>query len=345
MRDKMMELKNATLEALEKLADQKDLQDLKVRILGKKGELTAILRNMGQLSAEERPLIGQIANEVRELLEEQISKKASEIVQKEQEKQLAKENIDVTLPGRPVITGSQHPLTLVAKEIEDIFLGLGYEVAEGPEVEKDYYNFEALNLPKNHPARDMQDSFYITEEFLMRTHTSPVQVRTMERMKSEVPVKIICPGRVYRRDDDDATHSHVFMQAEGLVIDKHIRMSDLKGTLLTFARQMFGEHQQIRLRPSFFPFTEPSAEVDVSCIICEGKGCRVCKQTGWLEILGSGMVHPKVLEMSGYDPEIYSGFAFGMGIERIAMLKYGIEDIRQFYMNDTRFLRQFQKKA
>ncbi len=345
MRDKMMELKQTAIEQLEQLNVKKDLQDLKVKILGKKGELTAILRNMGQLSAEERPLIGQIANEVREVLEERFHHKEQEIEQIEEQKQLAEEYIDVTLPGTPVQLGSQHPLTLVAQQIEDIFIGLGYEIAEGPELETDYYNFEALNLPKNHPARDMQDSFYITEELLMRTHTSPVQARTMERKRPEVPVKIICPGRVYRRDDDDATHSHVFMQVEGLVIDKHIRMSDLKGTLLTFARQLFGEDQQIRLRPSFFPFTEPSAEVDVSCIICHGEGCRVCKQTGWLEILGSGMVHPRVLEMSGYDPKIYSGFAFGMGIERIAMLKYGIEDIRQFYMNDVRFLHQFQKRA
>jgi phenylalanyl-tRNA synthetase alpha chain len=344
MREKMLELKQAAIEQLEKLEIDKDLQELKVKVLGKKGELTAILRNMGQLSAEERPRIGQIANEVREILEDRFAIKAKEIEEKLEEAQLAKEYLDVTLPGRPISLGSQHPLTLVAQEIEDIFIGLGYEIAEGPEVEMDYYNFEALNLPKNHPARDMQDSFYITEELLMRTHTSPVQVRTMEKKHPE-PVKIICPGRVYRRDDDDATHSHVFMQVEGLVIDRNIRMSDLKGTLLTFARQMFGSNQQIRLRPSFFPFTEPSAEVDVSCIICEGAGCRVCKQTGWLEILGSGMVHPKVLEMSGYDPNIYSGFAFGMGIERIAMLKYGIDDIRQFYMNDVRFLHQFQKRA
>ncbi|OEF95616.1 phenylalanine--tRNA ligase subunit alpha [Desulfuribacillus alkaliarsenatis] len=345
MREKLMELKEVASKQLEKLQEQKDIQDLKVKILGKKGELTSILRNMGQLSPEERPIIGQVANEVRELLENKFQLKFSELEQKAEEKQLEQESIDVTLPGRPVALGCQHPLTLVARDIEDIFIGLGYEVAEGPEVEQDYYNFEALNLPKNHPARDMQDSFYITEELLMRTHTSPVQVRTMEHKRPEVPVKIICPGRVYRRDDDDATHSHVFMQAEGLVIDENIRMSDLKGTLLTFARQMFGDQQEIRLRPSFFPFTEPSAEVDVSCIICEGSGCRVCKQTGWLEILGSGMVHPKVLEMSGYDSNKYSGFAFGMGIERIAMLKYGIEDIRQFYMNDVRFLHQFQRRA
>jgi phenylalanyl-tRNA synthetase alpha chain len=218
---------------------------------------------------------------------------------------------------------------------------MGYTVAEGPEVEQDYYNFEALNLPKNHPARDMQDSFYVTEDILMRTHTSPVQVRTMEKMKGAAPVKIICPGRVYRRDDDDATHSHVFTQIEGLVIDRNIKMSDLKGTLLQFVQEMFGKDTQIRLRPSFFPFTEPSAEVDVTCCMCKGAGCRTCKQTGWLEILGSGMVHPRVLEMAGYDPQEFSGFAFGMGVERIAMLKYGVDDIRHFYTNDLRFLKQF----
>lgn len=344
MRDKLQELRDIVLKELETLENNKELQELKVKALGKKGELTAILRNMGQLGSEERPVIGQIANDIRAILEAGFDKKYEELEQKSEEEKLAQEKLDVSLPGRPLSIGRQHPLTLVAEEIEDIFIGLGYEIAEGPEMELDYYNFEALNLPKNHPARDMQDSFYITEEILMRTHTSPVQVRTMEKKRPN-PVKVICPGRVYRRDDDDATHSHVFTQVEGLVIDKHIRMSDLKGTLLTFARQMFGEDMKIRLRPSFFPFTEPSAEVDVSCIICGGTGCRVCKNTGWLEILGSGMVHPKVLEMSGYDPEIYSGFAFGMGIERIAMLKYGVEDIRQFYMNDVRFLEQFEKRA
>ena len=257
------------------------------------------------------------------------------------ERRLAAERIDVTLPGRKVRQGAVHPLSKVIREIEDIFIGMGYSIAEGPEVEQDYYNFEALNLPKDHPSRDMQDSFYITEDLLMRTHTSPVQARTMEALQGEVPVKIICPGRVYRRDDDDATHSHVFTQIEGLVVDQSIRMSDLKGTLLQFAREMFGPDTQIRLRPSFFPFTEPSAEVDVSCVMCGGEGCRVCKQTGWLEILGSGMVHPRVLEMAGYDPDKVSGFAFGMGVERIAMLKYGIEDIRHFYTNDLRFLEQF----
>ncbi|MNW52984.1 Phenylalanine--tRNA ligase alpha subunit [compost metagenome] len=256
---------------------------------------------------------------------------------------MAAEKVDVTLPGRKLKQGAVHPLNQVIQDIEDIFIGMGYRVAEGPEVEMDYYNFEALNLPKNHPARDMQDSFYLTEELLMRTHTSPVQVRTMEAMKGEVPLKVICPGRVYRRDDDDATHSFQFHQIEGLVVGKRIRMSDLKGTLLEFTRKMFGPTTQIRLRPSFFPFTEPSVEVDVTCVKCSGNGCRVCKQTGWLEILGSGMVHPRVLEMSGYDSEEYSGFAFGMGVERIAMLKYGVDDIRHFFSNDMRFLGQFAR--
>jgi phenylalanyl-tRNA synthetase alpha chain len=282
-----------------------------------------------------------VANEVRGEIEQVISVKAEQFQRLETEQRLRAETIDVTLSGRPSLQGAIHPLNKVIQEVEDIFIGMGYSVEEGPEVEQDYYNFEALNLPKNHPARDMQDSFYITEDILMRTHTSPVQVRTMERMKGAVLVKIICPGRVYRRDDDDATHSHVFTQIEGLVIDEHIRMSDLKGTLQQFVQEMFGQQTQIRLRPSFFPFTEPSAEVDVTCVICGGHGCRVCKQTGWLEILGSGMVHPRVLEMAGYDPAKYSGFAFGMGVERIAMLKYGIDDIRHFYMNDLRFLKQF----
>ncbi|WP_054673488.1 phenylalanine--tRNA ligase subunit alpha, partial [Calditerricola satsumensis] len=254
---------------------------------------------------------------------------------------LSAERLDVTLPGRPIPIGARHPLLQVIEEIEDIFIGLGFEVAEGPEVESDYYNFEALNLPKGHPARDMQDSFYITEEILLRTHTSPVQIRTMEAKGGAVPVKIICPGKVYRRDDDDATHSHQFMQVEGLVVDRGIRMSDLKGVLLAFAREMFGADVAIRLRPSYFPFTEPSAEVDITCVMCGGRGCRVCKETGWLEILGAGMVHPDVLRAGGYDPEQVSGFAFGMGVERIAMLKYGIDDIRHFYTNDVRFLEQF----
>lgn len=341
MRDRLYALKEEALRELAAAEQWQQLEDLRIKYLGKKGPLTEILRGMGALSAEERPVIGQAANEVRAAIEQALEQRREEIRRRETERRLAAETIDVTLPGRVPAIGAVHPLRKVVQEIEDIFIGMGYKVAEGPEVETDYHNFEALNIPKNHPARDMQDSFYITDDILMRTHTSPVQVRTMQAMKGEVPVKVICPGTVYRRDDDDATHSHMFHQIEGLVIDEGIRMSDLKGTLLMFAREMFGKQAQIRLRPSFFPFTEPSAEVDISCVMCGGSGCRVCKHTGWLEILGSGMVHPRVLEMSGYDPAKYSGFAFGMGVERIAMLKYGIDDIRQFYLNDIRMLKQF----
>ncbi|UUZ80909.1 phenylalanine--tRNA ligase subunit alpha [Paenibacillus sp. P26] len=341
MKERLLALKEEALQELAQVANQQQLNDLRIKYLGKKGPLTEILRGMGGLSAEERPVIGQVANEVRGAIEEVIEAKQAEYAAAETAARLAAETIDVTLPGRPVARGAVHPLNKVIQEIEDIFIGMGYTVAEGPEVEQDYYNFEALNLPKNHPARDMQDSFYITDEILMRTQTSPVQVRTMEKMKGQAPVKIICPGRVYRRDDDDATHSHMFTQIEGLVIDRNIRMSDLKGTLLQFVRELFGPNTQIRLRPSFFPFTEPSVEVDVTCAMCGGSGCRVCKQSGWLEILGAGMVHPNVLEKGGYDPQEFSGFAFGMGVERMAMLKYDIEDIRHFYTNDLRFLKQF----
>ncbi|MFC5774622.1 phenylalanine--tRNA ligase subunit alpha [Ectobacillus antri] len=339
-------LKELQAEALAKIAaagELKELNDVRVAYLGKKGPITEVLRGMGKLSAEERPRMGALVNEVREAIQSRLEEKAAEIEKAAIEAQLATETIDVTLPGRPVATGAHHPLTAVIEEIEDLFIGMGYEVAEGPEVEKDYYNFEALNLPKGHPARDMQDSFYITEEVLLRTHTSPVQARTMEKNEGKGPIKIICPGKVYRRDDDDATHSHQFMQIEGLVIDKNIRMSDLKGTLQVFAKKMFGSDREIRLRPSFFPFTEPSVEMDISCMMCGGKGCGTCKGTGWIEILGGGMVHPNVLRMAGYDPTEYQGFAFGMGPERIAMLKYGIDDIRHFYTNDMRFLQQFKR--
>jgi phenylalanyl-tRNA synthetase alpha chain len=341
MKQRLEALKQEAQQELEQVNDMQQLNELRIKYLGKKGPLTEVLRGMGALSAEERPVIGQVANEVRAAIEQVIEAKQQNYEQAETAKRLQQETIDVTLPGRSQAIGAIHPLSKVIQEVEDIFIGMGYTVEEGPEVEQDYYNFEALNLPKDHPARDMQDSFYVTEDILMRTHTSPVQVRTMERLKGEVPVKIICPGKVYRRDDDDATHSHLFTQIEGLVIDRHVRMSDLKGTLLQFVQEMFGKQTEIRLRPSFFPFTEPSAEVDVTCVICEGSGCKVCKQTGWLEILGSGMVHPRVLEMAGYDPQEYSGFAFGMGVERIAMLKYGVDDIRHFYTNDLRFLQQF----
>lgn len=343
MQTRLQEMKESALGQISQVTEATQLQDLRVKYLGKKGELTELLRGMGSLSPEERPVVGQIVNEVREALEAAFAGKQQAFEAEALNAKLSSQTIDVTLPGRPVPAGTMHPLSRIIEEIEDIFIGLGFEVAEGPEVEMDHFNFEMLNLPKDHPARDMQDTFYVTEELLLRTQTSPVQARTMLKKEGKTPLKMICPGKVYRRDDDDATHSHQFTQIEGLVIDKKIGMSDLKGTLLTFARQMFGENQQIRLRPSFFPFTEPSVEVDLQCFNCGGQGCRVCKQTGWIEILGAGMVHPRVLEMAGYNPEEVSGFAFGMGVERIAMLKYAVEDIRHFYTNDVRFLRQFNR--
>ncbi|PWW07425.1 phenylalanyl-tRNA synthetase alpha subunit [Paenibacillus cellulosilyticus] len=343
MKERLEALRVEALQELQQVAGQQQLNDLRVKYLGKKGALTEILRGMGSLSAEERPIIGQVGNEVRAAIEAVIEEKQEAYRQEETAARLREETIDVSLPGRALPTGAVHPLNKVVTEIEDIFIGLGYSVAEGPEVETDYFNFEALNLPKNHPARDMQDSFYITDEILMRTQTSPVQIRTMKAANGKSPIKVICPGKVYRRDDDDATHSFQFNQIEGLVVGPNIRMSDLKGTLLQFVQLMFGSQAQIRLRPSFFPFTEPSAEVDVTCSQCGGHGCRMCKHTGWLEILGCGMVHPRVLEMGGYDPNEVSGFAFGMGVERIALLKYGIDDIRHFYTNDQRFLNQFAR--
>ncbi len=320
-------------------APDADPEELRVRFLGKKGKLTAVLRGMGSLSAEERPVIGQLANEVRSALENALNEKAAELKEKKLERQLRHEKLDVTMPGSALPMGHQHPLTRVQREMEDIFIGMGFQIAEGPEVEYDYYNFQALNIPENHPARDTQDTFYITDNILLRSQTSPVQVRVMEKQKP--PIRVISPGRVYRSDALDATHSPLFHQMEGLVVDKGITMSDLKGTLETFAKKMFGENTNIRFRPHHFPFTEPSAEVDVSCFACGGKGCRVCKGEGWIEILGAGMVHPFVLSNCGIDPEIYSGFAFGMGIERVAMKHYGIDDIRLFYENDRRFLEQF----
>ncbi|KRD89191.1 phenylalanine--tRNA ligase subunit alpha [Bacillus sp. Root147] len=343
MKERLQELQQEAIAKVEAASALKELNDVRVAYLGKKGPITEVLRGMGKLSAEERPVMGALANEVREAIASKIEEKQTALEAAEVERKLASETIDVTLPGRPVKVGTHHPLTSVVEEVEDLFLGMGYEVAEGPEVEQDYYNFEALNLPKGHPARDMQDTFYITEETLLRTHTSTVQARVMNKNEGKGPVKIICPGKVYRRDDDDATHSHQFMQIEGLVVDENIRMSDLKGTLEVFVKKMFGADREIRLRPSFFPFTEPSVEVDVSCAKCGGKGCNVCKQTGWIEILGAGMVHPNVLEMAGYDSTKYRGFAFGIGVERIAMLKHGVDDIRHFYTNDVRFLDQFKQ--
>ncbi len=332
-------------EVIQKITDAqsvKELQDVRVAYLGKKGPITDLLKGMGKLPAEERPKMGALVNEMRQEVTAVLDARSTKLEQAAIDAQLANEMIDVTLPGRTVQIGNHHPLTKVIEEIEDLFIGMGYEIAEGPEVEKDYYNFEALNLPKGHPARDMQDSFYISEELLLRTHTSPVQARTMEQKQGE-PIRIICPGKVFRRDNDDATHSHQFMQIEGLVIGENIRMTDLKGTLDLLGKKMFGQDREIRLRPSFFPFTEPSVEMDISCFKCGGSGCSVCKGTGWIEILGAGMVHPDVLRMAGYDPEKVSGFAFGIGAERIAMLKYGVEDIRHFYTNDMRFIKQFER--
>ncbi len=342
MEKQIEELRSNAIAAIDKAAKSlNDLNDIRVKYLGKKGELTSILRGMGKLSAEDRPRIGQIVNKARQELEDLIAEKNEQLKQEELETRLINERIDVTLPGRTNPHGHIHPLTLTLLQIKEIFMRMGFSVEEGPEIEKDYYNFEALNLPKDHPARDMQDSFYITEDILMRSQTSPVQARTMEAHEPNSPIRMIAPGRVYRRDDYDATHSPMFTQVEGMVIDKGISLADLKGTLENFLKQTFGPKVKVRFRPSFFPFTEPSAEVDISCVMCKGKGCRVCKGTGWLEILGSGMIHPNVLKMSGYDPEQVSGFAFGMGVERIAMLVYGIDDLRLFYDNDLRFLKQF----
>ena len=327
-------------EALEQIqAPDADTEQIKIKYLGKKGELTAVLRGMGALSAEERPVIGQLANEVRADIEAALAAKVKEAQAKALEAKLKAEKLDVTMPGKTPAMGHIHPLTQVQRELENIFIGMGFSIVEGPEVELDYYNFQALNIPENHPARDTQDTFYIGENVLLRSQTSPVQVRTMEHQKP--PIRIISPGRVYRSDALDATHSPLFHQLEGLVVDKGITMGDLKGTLEIFAKKLFGERTQIRFRPHHFPFTEPSAEVDVSCFVCGGKGCRLCKGEGWIEILGAGMVHPFVLSNCGIDPEEYSGFAFGLGLERIAMTRYGIDDIRLFYENDERFLEQF----
>ncbi len=341
MEETIRQLREEAASAVKNAGSLEELNGIRVKYLGKKGELTGILRGMGKLSPEERPRMGKIVNEAREELEGLLEKKQSGLQAAELEKRLAGEKVDVTLPGRRTPLGHLHPLTLTMNRIKEIFLNMGFSIEEGPEIEKDYYNFEALNLPKDHPARDMQDSFYITEDILMRSQTSPVQARTMEAHEPNSPIRMIAPGRVYRRDDYDASHSPMFTQVEGLVIDKGICLADLKGTLELFLRQIFNDNVKVRLRPSFFPFTEPSTEVDVSCVMCHGEGCKVCKGTGWLEILGAGMVHPHVLEMSGYDPKVVSGFAFGLGVERIAMLSYGIDDLRLFYDNDMRFLRQF----
>lgn len=344
LQEKIEDLRKRTLSDLLSVADEKTLNNLRTVMLGKKGELTEILKGMKDLTNEERPVIGALANAFRDEFGAKFEAKKVEIEQAVMNAALESETLDVTLPGKAQKKGSRHILTQTQEEIEEIFLGMGYEIVDGYEVETDHYNFERMNLPKDHPARDMQDTFYITNEVLLRTHTSPMQARTMDAHDfSKGGLRMIAPGRVYRRDTDDATHSHQFHQIEGLVVDKNITMADLKGTLDLVMKKMFGQDRELRWRPSYFPFTEPSVEVDISCFKCGGKGCNVCKHTGWIEILGAGMVHPNVLEMSGLDSSIYSGFAFGLGQERIAMLRYGINDIRGFYQGDVRFLEQFGK--
>lgn len=343
LKNDLEDLKQKGLDQIKQVDSTKVLNDIRVGLLGKKGPITNVLRGMKDLSAEERPKVGVFANEVRDALTEAIESKKSELQANLLNQKLKSEAIDVTLPGRPVEMGTGHVLTQVMDDIEELFIGMGYQVLDGPEVEEDHYNFEMENMPKDHPARDMQDTFYITPDILMRTHTSPMQARALEKHDfSKGPLKMISPGRVYRRDTDDATHSHQFNQIEGMVIDKHITMADLKGTLEVLARHVFGQDREIRLRPSYFPFTEPSVEVDVSCFNCNGAGCTVCKNTGWIEVLGAGMTHPNVIRNAGVDPDVYGGFAFGLGPDRFAMLKYGIDDIRQFYLNDIRFLHQFK---
>ncbi|MCT4463220.1 phenylalanine--tRNA ligase subunit alpha [Lactococcus cremoris] len=342
LQEKIEDLRKRTLSDLLSVADEKTLNNLRTVMLGKKGELTEILKGMKDLTNEERPVIGTLANAFRDEFGAKFEAKKLEIEQAVMNAALESESLDVTLPGKAQKKGSRHILTQTQEEIEEIFLGMGYEIVDGYEVETDHYNFERMNLPKDHPARDMQDTFYITNEVLLRTHTSPMQARTMDAHDfSKGGLRMIAPGRVYRRDTDDATHSHQFHQIEGLVVDKNITMADLKGTLDLVMKKMFGQERELRWRPSYFPFTEPSVEVDISCFKCGGKGCNVCKHTGWIEILGAGMVHPNVLEMSGLDSSVYSGFAFGLGQERIAMLRYGINDIRGFYQGDVRFLEQF----
>lgn len=332
-------IRQKILVELQEVHDTQTLENIRIKFLGKKGELTAILKQMGKLSAEERPVIGQLANEIRAFMEEHITERTAQLKKELTQQKLKEEKLDVTLPGKKGSIGKKHPLNLVLEEIEEIFLGMGFSIATGPEIELDYYNFEALNIPKNHPARDTQDTFYISDNVLLRTQTSPMQVRVMEKQKP--PIRIIAPGRVYRSDAVDATHSPLFHQIEGLVVDKGVTMADLKGTLEIFVKRLYGEDSVVRFRPHHFPFTEPSAELDCMCFNCHGKGCSLCKGEGWIEILGCGMVHPKVLSNCGFDPEIYSGFAFGMGLERVVMRRFNIDDLRLLYENDLRFLNQF----
>lgn len=339
MKEQLEHICTAAENELKQVNNLQEIDALRVKYLGKKGVLTSILKQMGTLPAEERPAVGQRANEIRLFLENKIEKATKEKKLLLVKQQLKNEKIDVTMPGKRHHIGTKHPVSIVLDEIKEIFIGMGFDIVEGPEIEEDYYNFEALNIPADHPARDTQDTFYINDKILLRTQTSPVQVRVMEKQKP--PIRIISPGRVYRCDEVDATHSPVFHQLEGLVVDKGITFADLKGTLETFVKRLYGEDSVVRFRPHHFPFTEPSAEVDIQCFHCGGEGCRLCKGEGWIEILGCGMVHPKVLENCGIDPEEYSGFALGMGLERVVMRRYNIDDLRLFYENDVRFLEQF----
>ena len=346
MKEQIEQIKQNAVNEIKNSTDLKNLEELRIKYLGKKGELTAVLRGMKDLSPEERPVIGNFVNEAKAEVENLIEEKETQFKKEELDKKLESEKIDITLPGSKIKRGSMHPVNRIIEDIEDLFVSMGYDVVEGPELETDEFCFERLNLPKGHPARDMQDSFYITDEYLLRTQTSAVQARTMVANTEKSPIRIITAGKTYRREDD-ATHSHQFNQIEGLVIDKkerNVSWADLKGTLEVFVRKIIGANLDLRFRPSYFPFTEPSYEVDVTCFKCGGKGCNLCKQTGWIEVLGSGIVHPNVLKMNGYDPEKYSGFAFGTGIDRLAMFRYGITDMRYLYANDVRFLKQFDRK-
>lgn len=339
MKDQLLRIRQEAAEQIKKALTIEELEAARVKFLGKKGSLTSILRSMGTLPGDERPIVGKMANEVRSDIEKLLESTLEKLKSKDKDERLKNEVIDISIPGRVKNRGAKHPLTIVLDEVKDIFSGMGFSIVEGPEIELDHYNFEAMNIPKDHPARDVQDTFYINDDVLLRTHTSPMQARYME--KHQPPIRIIVPGRVYRSDTPDASHSPVFTQIEGLVVDEGVTMGDLKGTLDIFAKKLFGEETKTKFRPHHFNFTEPSAEMDASCTVCKGKGCSVCKGTGWVEILGCGMVHVKVLEFCGIDPKKYTGFAFGVGLERIAMIKYGIDDIRLFYDNDIRFLNQF----
>ena len=343
MSDRIEEVRSEALQAVASAQNLEQLNQIRVQYLGKKGLIQDMMKAMKDLPKEEKPAFGQKVNVLKSEVSTAVETKQVELAKIATVQKLERERIDITLAGDALRLGTTHPLVMIQQEIEDLFIGMGYKVAEGPEVEQDYYNFELANIPKDHPARDMQDTFYVDPNTLLRTHTTAMQMRELEKAHGTKPIKLICPGKVYRRDDDDATHSHQFMQCEGLVVGDHVTLTDLKGTLEFMANKLFGDGRKIRFRPSYFPFTEPSVEVDVSCPFCNGKGCSVCKGSGWIEILGAGMVHPNVFRMNGFDPETTSGFAFGVGLERVAMLKYGINDIRNFYLNDVRFLKTFDR--